>query len=66
MGRCPVRKGGRHSLAAVLPESSDGYMTLFCESCGAVRRLPVSGEVSVPPDCMTPAQLDALFARKAP
>ena len=43
--RCPVRKSGAHHLAAIIPEDSDHDMTLFCEACGIVRRMPIHGSV---------------------
>jgi hypothetical protein len=42
---CPYRKSGAHHLAAVIPGDDDGWLTLFCETCGAVRREPVSGHL---------------------
>ena len=59
MAPCPVRKGGRHSLSALFSSDGDHDMTLFCGSCGALRRVPMDGEVSVPLDAMTPAQISA-------
>ena len=52
MAPCPVDKRGRHSMAALWPESSVGDMTMYCERCGMVRRLPMSGEVGVPLDML--------------
>lgn len=43
MDPCPRQRKGRHSLSAVLPESSDLDMTLFCCKCGAMRRVAVTG-----------------------
>lgn len=43
MDPCPYRKKGRHDISVVLPEDADHDMTLFCDACGAVRRMPVNG-----------------------
>lgn len=43
MDRCPVSKHGGHELNAILPDADGGDMTLFCDRCGAMRRVPVSG-----------------------
>ena len=46
MDPCPVSKGGRHSLASIVPtEDADMDVTLYCERCGAVRRFCVSGDL---------------------
>jgi len=45
MDPCPCGKNGAHELSAVLPESSDGDLTLFCDRCGALRRVPVQGAI---------------------
>jgi len=44
--RCPVNsKRGAHHIAAILPGEDTGDLTLYCEQCGAVRRMPASGPV---------------------
>lgn len=43
MNPCPVDGKGRHDFAAVIPESSEYDMTLYCQRCGAMRRVPVYG-----------------------
>jgi hypothetical protein len=45
MDACPFSKNGRHDLSAILPDSSEGDVTLFCDGCGAMRRVPVTGAV---------------------
>ena len=58
MEPCPHTKAGRHALNAILPEDSDHDMTLFCEWCGAMRRVPVSGALYVGSlDGLTAAQI---------
>lgn len=46
MDPCPVSKHGRHELTAVLPDDDTHDMTLFCDACGAMRRVPVSGSLT--------------------
>jgi len=53
MPACPVRKRGRHELAVVFPSDAESDMTLYCESCGMVRRLPMTGEISPPLDTLS-------------
>ena len=63
MAPCPVAK--RHSLAVILPEETDGDMTLFCERCGSLRRVPVAGAIlpDAPMDDLTAAEIAALTRR---
>lgn len=61
---CPADpKRGAHHLMLVIPETSDGDLTLLCEACGTVGRLPVSGALKpeVPLDDM-PADAIAYYA----
>lgn len=44
---CPVRKRGEHDLSVIVPSEDTGDLTLFCDACGAVRRLPVSGALQL-------------------
>jgi len=53
MAPCPVGKQGRHELAAVFSSDAENDMTLYCEACGMVRRLPMTGEVDVPLDMLS-------------
>jgi hypothetical protein len=50
---CPADKRGRHSVAAIFSSEGNHDMTMFCEHCGMVRRLPMSGEVGVPLDMLS-------------
>lgn len=43
MDPCPCTKSGRHEIGAVIPESSDGDLTFYCQRCCAIRRVPASG-----------------------
>ncbi len=52
MAPCPVGKGGRHEIAAVFSSEGNQDLTMFCEWCGMVRRLPMSGVVGVPLDML--------------
>lgn len=52
MTPCPVNKRGRHSMAVVFSSDGNQDMTMYCEHCGMVRRLPMSGEVGVPLDML--------------
>ena len=52
MAPCPVDKRGRHSMAAIFSSEGNDDLTMFCERCGMVRRLPMSGEVGVPLDML--------------
>ena len=54
---CPVDKYGRHDLGVIVPESDDGDLTMFCERCGTVRRIPVRGAVSGSLDGLTAEQI---------
>lgn len=55
---CPTNKRGRHDFNAVIPGTDDGYLTLFCGTCGTVRRMPVSGQLYVGSlDALTPAEI---------
>ncbi len=45
MKRCKVDAKGRHELNVVIPDEYDRDMTLFCANCGALRRVPVSGQL---------------------
>lgn len=56
MDPCPMRRKG-HALFAIVPETGKHDMTLFCERCGAMRRVPVTGRM-VPAD-----RLDDVVAR---
>lgn len=60
---CPAAK--RHALNVILPEESDGDMTLFCERCGALRRVPVAGSMlpEHPLDDFTAEELAELTRR---
>ena len=52
MAPCPCRESGRHSLAAIVPEDSQHSLTLFCQDCGAMRRVGAEGTL-VPIDAMS-------------
>ena len=58
---CPAAK--RHALNVILPEESDGDMTLFCERCGTLRRVPVSGSLlpDSPMDDLSSEELELLI-----
>lgn len=47
MDPCPRGKRGRHTLAVVFSSDAasdaDQDLTLYCERCGAIRRLPMVG-----------------------
>ena len=43
--KCRADKRGRHHLVAVIPGEDDGWLTLFCEMCGTIRRAPASGHL---------------------
>jgi hypothetical protein len=45
MKRCRVDRKGRHHLSFVVPENSEGYITAACDMCGAMRRVPASGDL---------------------
>lgn len=45
MEPCPYGKRGDHRLSAVIPGDEAGDLTLFCEVCGALRRVPVMGRL---------------------
>jgi hypothetical protein len=46
--RCPVNsKRGAHHIAAIIPGEDTGDVTLFCEQCGMVRRMPASGALTL-------------------
>jgi hypothetical protein len=57
MDPCPTTKNGRHDLSAVIPGEDTGDITLFCDRCGAIRRVPVSGALGVPLDDMSAAAI---------
>lgn len=61
MDRCPVRRTKGHALAAIVPATGKLDMTLYCERCGAMRRVPVTGRM-VPADRLDDAvrQADAI------
>ncbi len=42
---CPFEKRGRHHLMVIVPESDDNDLTLICEACCAIRRIPVTGRL---------------------
>ena len=67
MERCPYSKSGAHDLCTVVPDDDDRDMTLSCNKCGAIRRLPVSGALpSAPLDDSVAAFIEraALAARE--
>lgn len=45
MERCPRGRKGRRSLAAIIPGDDDHDITLYCETCGALRRAPATGAI---------------------
>lgn len=53
MPPCPADKRGRHALGALFPAEASFDLTLFCERCGMVRRLPMTGEVDVALDMLS-------------
>ena len=57
MDPCPYNKAGRHELNIVVPTEDTGDLTLFCDRCGAIRRLPVSGAIASPLDDMPAAYI---------
>ena len=57
MAPCLVGKNGRHALAALYPSDAVLDLTLFCEHCGMVRRLPMSGEISAPLDALSASEI---------
>lgn len=59
---CPYSKRGDHHAGMILPESSDGYLTWYCEACGAMRRVPASGAIQGERlDDLSGAEIAALF-----
>ena len=42
---CPSNKRGRHNLTAVYPDDAQYDLTLFCNRCGTMRRLPLTGAI---------------------
>lgn len=62
MAPCPYDKRGRHHMAFVIPETSEGDLTLACEACAAIRRVPVSGPLYAgSADDLLNAEIAALF-----
>ena len=45
MDLCPARKDGAHRLIPLVPDDAGMDMTLFCDRCGAMRRVPVTGQL---------------------
>lgn len=43
---CPSGKRGRHHLAAILPGDDEHDVTLYCEACGTLRRMPATGALT--------------------
>ena len=66
MAPCPVGRRGRHALASVFSSDAEHDLTMFCERCGMVRRLPMTGEVGVPLDQMDAAEIVRRIARAGP
>lgn len=60
MAPCPNGKKGQHNLCAVIPDNDDNDLTLFCDRCGMVRRMPVNGALSVPLDDLDAKTISAL------
>jgi hypothetical protein len=54
---CPCSRTGSHDLSAIVPSEDDGDVTLFCDHCGIVRRLPVKGALGRPLDDYTGATI---------
>lgn len=50
MRRCYRKKA--HHFAFVIPSSRKDDLTLACEKCGSIRRIPVNGDM-VPLDAMS-------------
>lgn len=40
---CLTGKNGRHAGTLVLPETSEGDLTIICAHCFAIRRVPMAG-----------------------
>lgn len=56
MDPCPADpKRGAHELSAILPDDQHGDLSLFCDRCGSIRRVPVSG-------ALVPESLDPMSA----
>ena len=66
MAPCLVGKYGRHALAALDPSDAGLDLTLFCEHCGLVRRLPMSGEISAPLDALSATEILVAWASGEP
>lgn len=61
---CPFDKRGRHAMAAILPGEDSGDITLYCETCGSLRRAPASGSIlGERLDDLTPAEIERAFGR---
>lgn len=61
MPRCKVGRKGRHDLSFIIPENDDRDLTLVCDACGALRRVPVTGELLASRlDDLTPAEIERL------
>lgn len=62
---CPYGKGGKHAIASITPEDATLDMTLYCDLCGAVRRIPATGPlISESLDGLDVDALDALTSMR--
>lgn len=61
LDRCKVGKRGRHRLVFFSPETTEGDITAICERCGSTRRMPASGELSIPLDDLPAEEIARLF-----
>lgn len=43
---CPYDKRGSHDLSYLIPDTADGWLTVTCDHCGIMRRVPASGELA--------------------
>lgn len=63
---CPFDKRGRHHLVAVLPGDDEHDVTLYCESCGSLRRMPASGSLSTSLDDFDSDAIARLVLKEQP
>ena len=68
MAPCPARKSGAHRFASYgIEDGASSSVTLACEACGSVRRIPATGALlpldDALPDRWLSTRLDTLTMR---
>lgn len=61
---CPYSDDKRHKMFAIVPGDDDGDITLYCERCVAIRRVPASGSLGGSLDGLTADEIAAAMVQE--